>query len=86
MKITKTTVKKVSNEESKLKGFATVIMDDAIAIHNIKILEGKEGLFIAFPSLKSTSDDRYYDIVHPIRQDIRAAIEDSILKKYKEVK
>lgn len=85
MEITKIAVKKVNKEDSKLRGFATVILDDAIAIHNIKILEGKEKLFIAFPSSKST-DDKYYDIVHPIKQDIRTLIEESILKNYEEVK
>lgn len=86
MEITKIAVKKVNKEDSKLRGFATVILDDAIAIHNIKILEGKEKLFIAFPSSKSSSDDKYYDIVHPIKQDIRILIEESILKNYGEVK
>lgn len=86
MEITKVTVKKVNKEDSKLIGFATVILDDAIAIHNIRILEGKENLFIAFPSSKVNSDDKYYDIVHPIKQDIRTLIEKSIIKKYDEVK
>lgn len=86
MEITKVTIKKVNKEDSKLRGFATVILDDAIAIHNIRILEGKENLFIAFPSSKVNSSDKYYDIVHPIKQDIRTLIEKSILKKYDEVK
>lgn len=52
MKVTQINIKKVNNIESKVKGYATIILDDELAIHNIAIIEGKERLFISMPNQK----------------------------------
>lgn len=82
MKITNVNVNTVEKENSKLKGLATVILDDQIAIHNIKIVKGERGLFLAMPSRK-IDDDKYADIVHPITKESRKMLEDVIFEKYR---
>lgn len=81
MKITNVNVTKVEKEDSKVKGFATIIVDDAIAIHNIRIIAGQKGLFVAMPS-KKTDEDKYTDIVHPITSEIREEINQAIMNCY----
>ena len=81
MKITNISIKKLNDEDS-LKGYATIFIDNCLAIHNIKIIDGKKGLFIAFPSQKG-SNGKWYDIVHPITQDFRDLISEEILTEYR---
>ncbi|MDD3187205.1 MAG: septation regulator SpoVG [Bacilli bacterium] len=83
MKITSVTVRKVEKEESRMKGIASILLDDCFAVHDIRIIEGDKGLFIAMPSRK-TATGGYRDIAHPINQDVRKMFEDEILKAYKE--
>ena len=83
MQITNVSINKIEKEDSKLRGMATIILDDQIAIHNIRIIEGNRGLFIAMPSRK-IDDDKYEDIVHPITNDFRNKTQDIILKQYKD--
>lgn len=85
MQITNVNVNKIEKENSRLKGLATVILDDQIAIHNIRIIEGERGLFLAMPSRK-IDEDKYTDIVHPITKDSRKMLENTILEKYKSCK
>lgn len=81
MEITSVTVRKYEKEGSRMKGFAEVLIDDAIAIHDIRIIEGDKGLFIAMPS-KKTATGTYRDIVHPISQEIRKSFEDAIIDAF----
>lgn len=64
-----------------MKGIASVIMDDCFAVHDIRIIEGNEGLFIAMPSRK-TPTGGYRDIAHPINSDTRKLFEDTIIEAY----
>lgn len=82
MEITNISVNKIEKENSRLRGMATIILDDQLAIHNIRIIEGDRGLFIAMPSRK-TDEDKYEDIVHPITNDFRNKVQDIILEKYR---
>lgn len=82
MKITSVNVRKIENEGSRMKGIASVLLDDAFAIHDIRIIEGDNGLFIAMPSRK-TSTGAYKDIAHPINPETRTMFEESILEAYK---
>lgn len=89
MKITSVNVKKMENEESKMKAVATVVLDDCIAIHDIKIISGKnedgsEKLFIAMPSRKLPNGS-YRDVAHPINQETRDIFEEAILAEYNKV-
>ena len=82
MKITSVTVKKIDKENSRMKGIASVLIDDCFAVHDIRIIEGDNGLFIAMPSRK-TSTGGYKDIAHPINPEVRKQFEDAILEAYK---
>ena len=68
MKVTSVKVKKIEKENSRMKGIAEILLDDMIAIHDIRIISGDNGLFVAMPSRKTPTGD-YRDIVHPISQD-----------------
>ena len=81
MKITSVTVKKIEKENSRMKGIASVLLDDCFAVHDIRIIEGDNGLFIAMPS-RQTSTGGYRDIAHPINQNARERIQSMILAEY----
>ena len=73
------------NADSKLKAVASIVIDDCIAIHDIKILSGEGGDFIAMPSRK-TPDGTYRGIIHPINSETREIIKNAIFAKYQQVK
>lgn len=81
MKITSVNVRKIEKEGSRMKGIASVLLDDSFAVHDIRIIEGDNGLFIAMPSRK-TSTGGYRDIAHPINPEVRSMFEDAILEAY----
>lgn len=81
MQITSVTVKKFEKEGSRMKGIASVLLDDSFAVHDIRIIEGDSGLFIAMPSRK-TATGGYRDIAHPINPDVRKQFEDAIIDAY----
>ena len=81
MKITSVSVRKITKENSRLRGIASVLLDDSFAIHDIRIIEGDNGLFIAMPSRK-TATGEYKDIAHPINSDARKMFEDAIIDAY----
>lgn len=81
MKITNISIRKVNKEDSRMKGIASVLLDDEFAVHDIRIIEGTKGLFIAMPSRK-TSTGGFKDIAHPISQEVRSMFEREILDAY----
>lgn len=81
MKITSVNVRKINKEGSRMKGIASVLLDDSFAVHDIRIIEGDNGLFIAMPSRK-TATGGYRDIAHPINPEVRAMFEEAILEAY----
>ncbi len=82
MKITSVNVRKIEKDGSRMKGIASVLLDDCFAVHDIRIIEGDNGLFIAMPSRK-TATGGYRDIAHPINPETRTAVEEAILEAYK---
>lgn len=84
MKITNVEVKKVEKEGSRLRGVANITLDNCLAIHNIRIIEGSKGLFVAMPSRK-TEEGKYVDLVHPINSETRKMFEEEIMAKYNEI-
>jgi len=82
MKITSVNVRKIEKEGSHMKGIASVLIDEAFALHDIRIIEGDKGLFIAMPSRK-TATGGYRDIAHPINPETRTQFEEAILEAYK---
>lgn len=83
MEITNVRVRVVEKENSKMRGFASVTIDNRFVVHDIRILEGDNGLFLAMPS-KQTGVGEYRDIAHPINQEARQLFTDAILKEYEE--
>ena len=81
MKITSVNVKKVEKEGSRMKGKASILLDDSFAVHDIRIIEGDNGLFIAMPSRK-TATGEYKDIAHPINSDSRKMFKEEIIDAY----
>ena len=82
MKITNVRVRVVEKENSKMRGVASVTLDDMFAVHDIRILEGDNGLFLAMPS-KQIAPGEYKDIAHPINQEARQMFSDAIIEEYK---
>lgn len=82
MDITDIRVRRMS-AEGKMKAVVSVTFEDAIAIHDIKVIEGQDKLFIAMPSRK-TPDGVFKDIVHPINAQMRETLQNAILAKYEE--
>ena len=80
MEITDIRVRKVAGE-GKLKAYVTITFDNCFVVHNVKIIEGKTGVFIAMPSRKTRAGD-YKDVAHPITPEFRADMQQQILDKY----
>ena len=80
MQITDVRVRKIA-KEGKMKAIVSVTLDDEFVIHDIKVIEGDKGLFIAMPS-KKTSDGEYRDIAHPTNSSTRESIQKIILDSY----
>lgn len=83
MNITDVRVRKVA-KEGKMKAVVSITIDDEFVVHDIKVIEGEKGLFIAMPSRKAT-DGEYRDIAHPINSGTCDRIQTIILEKYQEV-
>ena len=82
MKITDVRVRTVS-KEGKLKAVASITIDGAFVIHDIKVIDGEKGMFVAMPSKKS-GDGEYRDVAHPINSETRDFVQRLILEKYSE--
>ena len=80
MQITDIRIRKI-NLESKMKAVVSVTFDNALVIHDIKVIEGADKLFIAMPSRK-TPEGEFKDVSHPINMEMRDVLEKSILEKY----
>lgn len=83
MEITDIRIKKVTGE-GKMKAVASVTFDNAFAVHDVKVIEGPEKLFVAMPS-RRTPDGEYRDIAHPINSDMRQMLESRVLAAYEAV-
>lgn len=80
MEVSELRIRKVT-AEGKLKAYVTVTFDGVFVVHNVKIIEGKTGLFIAMPS-RRTANGEYKDVAHPISPEFRAALQAKILAEY----
>ena len=83
MNITDVRIRKMT-KEGNMKAVASVTLDNEFAIHDIKIIEGDKGLFIAMPSRK-TPEGEYRDIAHPISHEVREVLQKEILEAYEKV-
>jgi len=83
MEITDVKIRKV-NDEGKMKAIVSITFDDEFVVHDIKIIDGQNGTFIAMPSRKMSEGD-YRDIAHPLVSETRNRIKDAILQEYEKV-
>ena len=83
MNITDVRVRRVA-KEGKMKAVVSITIDEEFVVHDIKVIEGEKGLFIAMPSRKAT-DGEYRDIAHPINSATREKIQNISLEKYEQV-
>ena len=71
-------------DEAKLRAYATVTFDNCFVVHNMRIIDGKNGLFVAMPSRKK-KDGTHQDIAHPIATEMRQKLEEAVLAEYRKV-
>jgi stage V sporulation protein G len=83
MDITEVRIRKHNSEDGKLKAFASVVFDGSFVVHDMKIIEGTKGLFVAMPSRKR-ADGSHEDIAHPVNKEFRQRIQAALLKRYHE--
>ncbi len=83
MKVTDVRIRKITSE-GKMKAVVSVTFDDQFVVHDIKIIEGQNGPFIAMPSRKMGEGD-FRDIAHPINSDTRGMIQEAIFSRYEEI-
>lgn len=84
MQITDVRIRKIA-ADGKMKAIVSVTFDNEFVVHDIKVIEGQNGLFIAMPSRK-TPDGEFKDIAHPINTTTREKIQNAILSEYEKVK
>ena len=82
MNITDIRVRRI-DKEGKMRAIVSITIDDEFVIHDIKVIEGQDKLFIAMPSRK-TPEGEFKDIAHPINAETRELLHSEILKKYQE--
>lgn len=82
MNVTDVRVRKI-NIEGKMKAIVSITIDDAFVIHDVKVVEGQNGLFVAMPSRK-TPEGEFRDIAHPITPSAREVIQTAVLRAYQE--
>ena len=85
MNISDVRIRLVSKDDSKLKAFASFTIDGAFAVHDIRVIEGSNGNFIAMPS-RQTPDGEHKDIIHPLNTETRQQISSVILAEYEKAK
>lgn len=81
MKISDVKIRLIARDDSKLKAVASIVIEDCVALHDIKVIENDSGMFIAMPA-KKTDNGTYRDIVHPINKETRDSLTTVILDAY----
>lgn len=83
MEITEVRLRKPNGQESKLKAFVSVVFDGMFVVHDLRVVEGANGLFVAMPSRK-TSEGEYRDMAHPITPEARSLLQQVVLSAFRE--
>ena len=82
MKVTDVRLRKIQTD-GRMKALVSITLDEDFVIHDLRVIEGNSGLFVAMPS-KRTPDGEFRDIAHPINSDMRQEIQDAVMKVYDE--
>lgn len=85
MKITDIRIRLINNDDNNLKAVASITIDGVFVVHDIKVLSGKDGLFVSMPRRK-TPDGEFKDVCHPLNTPTRLEINQLVLAKYEEEK
>lgn len=83
MKITDVRLRKVNNQDTRMKALVSITFENSFVIHDLRVIEGNNGLFVAMPS-KRTPDGEFRDIAHPINSEMRQHVQEEIMKVYDE--
>lgn len=82
MKVTDVRLRKIQTD-GRMKALVSITLDDAFVVHDLRVIEGNSGLFVAMPS-KRTPDGEFRDIAHPINSGMRQEIQEAVMKVYDE--
>ena len=82
MKVTDIRLRKIQTD-GRMKALVSITLDESFVVHDLRVIEGNSGLFVAMPS-KRTPDGEFRDIAHPINSDMRQEIQDAVMKVYDE--
>ncbi|MGV3243200.1 septation regulator SpoVG [Staphylococcus sp. 11261D007BR] len=82
MKVTDVRLRKIQTD-GRMKALVSITLEESFVIHDLRVIEGNSGLFVAMPS-KRTPDGEFRDIAHPINSDMRQEIQDAVMKVYEE--
>ena len=83
MKITDVRLRKVNNPDKRMKALASITFDDSFVVHDLRVIDGNNGMFVAMPS-KRTADGEFRDIAHPINSDMRQHVQEEVMRVYEE--
>ena len=83
MKITDVRLRKVNNQDTRMKALVSVTFDESFVVHDLRVIDGNNGLFVAMPS-KRTPDGEFRDIAHPINSDMRQHVQEEVMRVYEE--
>lgn len=83
MKITDVRLRKVNNQDTRMKALVSVTFDEAFVVHDLRVIDGNNGLFVAMPS-KRTPDGEFRDIAHPINTEMRQHVQEEVMRVYEE--
>lgn len=81
MKITDVRIKKIDDQDQKVRAMASITFDDEFVVHGLRVIQGTESLFVVMPSRKTPSGE-YKDVAHPLVQSVRDEIEKQVLEAY----
>ena len=83
MKITDVRLRKVNNPDTRMKALASITFDDSFVVHDLRVIDGNNGMFVAMPS-KRTADGEFRDIAHPINSDMIQHVQEEVMPVYEE--
>ena len=83
MKITDVRLRKVNNQDTRMKALVSVTFDEPFVVHDLRVIDGNNGLFVAMPS-KRTPDGEFRDIAHPINTEMRQHVQEEVMRVYEE--
>src|SRR5699024_11450648 len=83
MKITDVRLRKVNNQDTRMKALVSVTFDESFVVHDLRVIDGNNGLFVAMPS-KRTPDGEVRAIAHPINSDMRQHVQEDVMRCYEE--